>query len=111
MDTAGVLFLYNSDFAQIPVHIPHSHVPQRKLISQPSSPKGGLNGLRVTPFSLPVFDSDTGMRPTFAQGKKSAVVSVRSSLLSKRVTERCGSPVHYASESCHFWMCCLELLQ
>lgn len=71
VDIAHVLFLYNPDSAQIPIYITHSHVPEEADLS--SNPKGGLNGLRVTPTPLPVFGWSMGMKPNFAQWtKKSA---------------------------------------
>lgn len=60
-----VLFFYNPGFAQIPIHLPHSHVPEEVDLS--SNAKGGLNGLRVTAFPLQMFASGVGMKPNFAQ--------------------------------------------
>ena len=103
----GALFLYNLDFAQRPIH---SQVPLMKLSYIPG-PRLGC-GLRLTPFPLPVFGLSIGVRPQFAQWKKSARGFLGSiSFFLRKSYKKKWFIFLTLPEYCEFGMCCLEVPQ
>ena len=77
-----------------------------------SRPKVGPNGLRLTPFPLPVFGLSIGMRPQFAQWKKSARGFLGSiSFFLRKSYKKKWFIFLTLPEYCHFGMCCLEVPQ